>query len=168
MENKTIKIRTPKAGETLDAYHDGKCSPSRLVRVFIDDVGEIERINDKYLRKWKRAINEDFNQSLFERVIVYLDGPQRFWDWNCGTFVFGHIVGDKDTMKDPIMFARRACGDEWYGVNWNYFLDATGGVRRKRLKMWKECAAEMGQTMKWNAKENRYDYFDKKTGKKVD
>lgn len=155
-------------GKRLDAYHDGKYSPSRLVTVEVLDVVDMVDLEKKYRRVWKRAIDDDFKNSLLgEGIVIYLDGPQRFWDWNCDRFVFGKIVGDKRTEKDPLMFARMGDGRSWYAVNWNYKLDVNGVIRRKMLKHWKEAAAEMGQTMKWNAKAGKYDYFDKH-GKKVE
>lgn len=152
-----------KAGDRFDAYHDGKGSPSRLAVVVVDAVIKREDICKKYLMMWKRAINHDFKESLLDGCVHYVDGPQQFWDWNCDTFIFGHILNDKESVKDPMMFAKRPYG--WYGVNWNYMLDVDGKVRKENMEMWKACADEMGCTIKWNAKRGRFDYYDKKTGK---
>lgn len=153
-------------GQRFDAYHDGKLSPSRLSVVEVIAVVNILEMNKKYLRMWKKAINDDFKEHLLERFVICMSGPQREWDWNCEEFIFCKIVGDKRTERDPMMFARTSDGKGWYAVNWNYRLDIGGYVRKKMLRTWKECAREMGQTMKWNDKELKYDYFDK-TGKKV-
>jgi len=163
-KNRILKV---KVGDKFDAYHDGKTSTSRLSVVTVIDIIPIYDLHVKYLKKWKKAINKDFNDSLIRRIVHYVDGPQRFWDWNCETFIFGTIPGDKDTENDPMMFARRPNGS-WYGVNWNFMLDITGNVRKKNLPHWKLCAKECGQTIKWNAKEGKFDYFDIKTGKKIE
>lgn len=158
---------TIRTGNRLDAYFDGKESPSRLSVVEVIDVLPIVGVSKKYLRMWKRAIAKDFDESLLEGFEFYAEGPQRFWDWNCGEFVFAKIVGDAETEKDPIMFAKRGWGG-WYGVNWNYMLDLHGKIRKERLATWEECAKEMGQVMKWNKATLKYDYFNVKTGKKVE
>lgn len=158
-----MKLRT---GKKLDAYHDGKTSPSRLSIAEVIDVIKITDLSKKYLRMWKKAIVEDFNEALMGGLVHYIPGPQRFWDWNCDEFIFAKIVGDKETEKDPIMFAKRAW-DGWYGVNWNYMLDVKGKVRKEGIDSWTKCAQEMGQRMEWNKKLQMYEYFDIKTGKKV-
>lgn len=154
-----------KIGKAYDAYHDGKKSPSRLTKVIIDEVIPIMRLNNKAVWMWKRAIEKDFKEVLIDRFIHYIPGPQRFWDWNCDVFLVGHIQNDPETVKDPILFARRPRG--WYGVNWNYMLDVAGKIRKANIKDWKLCAEECNQIMKWNRKEGKYDYFDMLTKKKV-
>ena len=158
-----MKDRVIEAGDRFDAYQDGKGSPSCLAVVVVDAVLKREDVNNKYLKMWKKAINDDFKESLIDRFIHYVEGPQQFWDWNCDTFIFGHILNDKETVKDPMMFAKRPRG--WYGVNWNYMLDVGGKIRRRNMKTWRQCADEMGCTMKWNKERGRFDYYDKKTGK---
>lgn len=157
-----------KIGQRLDIYQDGKRSPSRLSVVKVVGTVQIRDLSKGYLRMWKKAINEDFKESLLDGFIHYVEGPQRFWDWNCDTFIFGEIVGNPDTKKDPVMFARRASGKYWYGVNWNYMLDIKGDIRKSSLPTWRKCAAEMGQKIKWNPKVGKFEYFDIKTGKKME
>lgn len=154
-----------KRGKRLDAYHDGKLAPSRLEIVEVIDVVKIERLSKRYLRMWKKAINEDFDEALLGGVICYVDGPQRFWDWNCGEFIFAKFVSS-ESANEEIMFAKRP-GGEWYGVNWNYLLDVHGKIRNEGIDRWTTCAKEMGQRMEWNDKEQKYDYYDIKTGRKV-
>ena len=156
----TMKLRT---GKRLDAYHDGKTSPSRLSIAEVIDVVKITDLSKKYLRMWKKAIVEDFDEAL----MGYIPVPHRFWDWNCDEFIFAKIVGDKETEKDPIMFAKRGWGG-WYGVNWNYMLDVRCKVRKEAIENWKKCAQQMGQRLVWNKKTRLYEYYDLKTGKKVE
>lgn len=156
-----------KVGKKLDAYHDGKTSPSRLSVVEVIDVIKIEDLGTYYLRMWKKAISDDFNEALIKGCVHYCSGPQRFWDWNCDEFIFAKFVGDKETEKDPIMFAKQGWGG-WYGVNWNYMLDVRGKVRKEAIENWKKCAQEMGQRLVWNKKTRLYEYYDLKTGKRVD
>ena len=160
-------------GDRFDAYNDGKASPSRLVTVVVDNIIDRFNLNKKGQRIWRKALKEDFT-NVFEGCCFYcgknglLDATKQFWDWNCDEFIVGHILNDKRTERDPMLFAKRYGGDVWYGVNWNYMLDVTGVVRRRSLKRWRTCASEMGQRMKWNAKTGEYDYFDLKSGEKVD
>lgn len=160
-----------KVGQQLDAYHDGKSSPSRLVRIVVDDILDRSDFTRAAQRMWKKALRKDF-EDVFDSCVTYVSSrnasTKQFWDWNCTTFVVGHILNDPRTKKDPILFARRAEGFGWYAVNWNYALDLTGRIRKACLKNWKTCAEENGRTMKWNARDGRFDYFDKTTGKKVD
>ena len=65
------------------------------------------------------------------------------------------------------MFARRP-GGGWYGVNWNYMLDVKGKIRKEVMDTWTKSAQERGQRIEWNDKLQRYEYFDIKTGKKVE
>lgn len=153
-----------KIGKKLEAYHDGKTNPCRMSTVEVVDVVSITDMSKKYLRMWKKAIVDDFNESLLDGIMCYVDGPQRFFDWNCDKFIFAKIVGDERTEKDPIMFAKRP-GGGWYGVNWNYMLDIDGSVVRKNMPFWEECAREMGQKVVWNKKEHRLEYSDIETGK---
>lgn len=160
-------------GDQLDAYLDGKVSPSCLVRVAVDYL-PISRdiLPQKYIRIWKKALREDFEHAV-NGCVIYIGGKDlkettQFWDWNCDKFIIGHIVGDKRTEKDRILFAKRPEGFGWYGVNWNYCLDLEGSLRKNALQRWKTCAKERGLRMKWNSKEGRYDYFDLKSGKKVE
>lgn len=165
-------MKKVEVGDRLDAYNDGKASPSRLVTVVVDDIVNRFDLNKKGQRLWRKALKKDFT-SVFERHVFYcgkkglLDATNQFWDWNCEEFIAGHILNDKRTEKDQMLFARRY-GGGWYGVNWNYMLDVTGRIRKQSVKMWKECAKEMGQRMKWNAKTGEYDYFDLKSGEKAD
>ena len=159
---------TIRTGKRLEVFHDGTISPSRMSTVEVVDVVSITDMGKKYLRMWKKAIVDDFNESLLGGVICYVDGPQRFFDWNCDKFIFAKIVGDKETEKDPIMFAKRGCGG-WYGVNYNYMLDIDGRVLKKNMPSWEEYAREeMGKKLVWNKKEHRLECFDIKTGKKVE
>ena len=157
-----------KIGKKLEAYHDGKISPSRMSTVEVVDVVSITDMSKKYLRMWKKAIVDDFNEYLLDGIMCRAEGPQRFFDWNCDKFIFAKIVGDKETEDDPIMFAK-CPGGEWYGVNWNYLLDVDGRALKKNMPFWDEYAREeMGKKLVWNKKEHRLEYFDIKTGKKVE
>jgi hypothetical protein len=168
MEMKNIKV-----GRRLDAYNDGKCSPSRLVAIVVDDIISRCELNKIGQRLWRKALKEDFIR-VFDGCILYcgkkglLDATKQFWDWNCDEFIVGHILNDKETQKDPILFAKRPEGFGWYGVNWNYMLDVSGNVRKRNLKMWKACAKECGCRMAWNTKTGEYDYYSLDTGKKVE
>lgn len=153
-----------KIGKKLEAFHDGKTSPSRLSIVEVIDVIKITDLSKKCLRMWKKAIVEDFDEALMGGHVHYIPGPQRFWDWNCDKFIFAKISGDKSAEKDPIMFAKRPRGG-WYGVNWNYMLDIDGRVVKENMPFWEECAREMGQKVVWNKKEHRLEYSDMETGK---
>ena len=157
-------------GKVYDAYNDGKVSPSRLVRVKITDMVRRDELGRHWWKVWKDAVQEDMKRA-HDGCIHYIrkDGSdsRQLWDWNCDTFYFGCIPGDKETEEDdPMMFAKTSWG-VWYAVNWNYELDVTGKFRKNNIKNWKLCAKEIGQTMKWNAKEGRYEYFDMLTKKKV-
>lgn len=156
---------TIRTGKRLDAYFDGKVSPSRLSVVSVIDVCPIKLLSRHYIVMWKKAINRDFNDSILDGCIHYVEGPQRFWDWNCEEFILANIVGDE--IGRPIMFAKRGWGG-WYGVNFNFMLDVTGKFRKERLATWEKCAKDMGQVMKWNKVTLEYEYFDIKTGKKVE
>lgn len=127
-----MKITEIEPDVRLKAYHDGKSG--RETTVVVDAVGGIMFIADKWLKMWKKAIVEDFNNSLFDRCIIYMGGPQRFWNWNCDRFIFGHIEGDRETEKRPIMFAERASGKSYYGVNYNYMLTTTEQTVKKEDK----------------------------------
>ena len=139
-----------KVGKKIDAYHDGKTSPSRLSIAEVIDVVKITDLSKKYLRMWKKAIVEDFDEALMGGLVHYISGPQRFWDWNCDEFIFAKFLDNKESERDPAMFARRP-GGGWYGMD-----------------TWKKSAQEMGQRMEWNDKLHMYEYFDIKTGKKVE
>lgn len=156
-----------KIGRKLDAYHDGKTSPTRLSIAEVIDVIKITDLSKKYLRMWKKAIVEDFDEALMGGLVQYIPGPQRFWDWNCDEFIFAKFLDNKESERDPAMFARRP-GGEWYGVNWNYMLDVRGKVRKDAIENWKKCAQEMGQRLVWNNKTRLYEYYDMKTGRRVD
>lgn len=145
-------------GDKIDVFFDGKCSPSRHSVLVFRDAVPITQVSKAYLRKWKKAINDDFKESLLDGHVSYCSGPQRFWDWNCDLFIFGAFQCDHETTKEPIMFARRGFGD-WYGVNYNYMLDLKGDVVKENLKIWQECAKEAGQTLKWNKKLHRIEYY---------
>ena len=154
-----------KVGKKLEAFHDGKISPSRMSTVEVVDVVSITDIGNKYLRMWKKAIVDDFDESLLgSGIIYYVGGPQRFFDWNCDKFIFAKIVGDKRTEKDQIMFAKRP-GGEWYGVNYNYMLDIDGREFKTHMPYWEDCAREIGRRLVWNKKTHMLEYFDIETGK---
>ena len=169
------EMRNLKIGQKLDAYNDGKISPSRLAVVVVDDIIYRSELSKAGQNLWRRALKKDF-QDVFEGCSFYC-GPRglldknttkQFWDWNCNEFIVGHILNDKRSEKDPMLFAKRPDGFGWYSVNWNYSLDITGGLRRKNIRQWKICAEEMNQRMEWNAKEGRYDYYDIATGKQLE
>lgn len=161
-------------GQRLDAYHDGKVSPSRLAVVVVDDIIDRGHLSKKGQNLWRKALKQDFKH-VFEGCCYYcgpkglydLTTTKQFWDWNCEEFIVGHILNDKESEKDPMLFAKRPAGFGWYAINWNYSLDLTGAIRKRNIKNWKVCAKECGNKMKWNAKEGQYDYIDIKTGKKV-
>ena len=153
-------MKNVELGQRIDAYNDGKISPDRLSVVVVDDIIPRGELSKRAKNLWRKALKEDF-KDVFENN---LDATKQFWDWNCDEFIVGHILNGKD---DKILFAKRPRGFGWYGVNWNYKLDVGGSCRRTNLKVWRECAKEMGQTMKWNAKVGKYDYINIKTGKKV-
>lgn len=164
-----------KVGQRLDAYHDGKISPSRLAVVVVDAIIDRGDLSRKAQLLWKEALRKDF-KNVFDRCFCYYCGPKglfdiattkQFWDWNCQKFISCHILNDKESEKDPMLFAKRPDGFGWYAVNRNYSLDLTGLIRKRNLKNWKVCAKECGCKMKWNANEGRYDYISIKTGKKV-
>ena len=166
------EMRNLKIGQRLDAYHDGKISPSRLAVIVVDDIIPRGDLSKKAQNLWRKALKEDFKQ-VFDGCVYYC-GPKglcdlattrQFWDWNCEEFLVGHILGDKESEKDPMLFAKRPDGFGWYSVNWNYSLDITGSQRRKYIRQWKICAEEKNRRMEWNAKEGRYDYYDIATGK---
>ena len=157
-------------GQRLDAYHDGKVSPSRLAVVIVDAIIPRGDLSKMAQNLWRKALKEDFKQ-VFDGCVYYC-GPKglsdlattsQFWDWNCKEFIVGHILGD----TNPMFFAKRPDGFDWYAVNGNYSLDLTGRIRKRNLKNWKVCAKECGNEMKWNAKEGKYDYISFLTGKKV-
>lgn len=162
-----------KVGQRLDTYHYGKIRPSHLAVVVVDDIIDRGDLSRKAQRLWKKALQKDFRDVFGDSIVYYcgpkglLDGTRQFWDWNCNKFIVGHIVNDKRTKKDPMLFAKRPDGFGWYCVNWNYRLDLSGFLRKRLAPNWKKSAAENGMTMKWNAKEGKYDYFDK-SGKKVE
>lgn len=159
-----------KMGQQLDAYHDGKSSPSRLVRIVVDDIMDRADFSLNAQRLWRKALKKDFDD-VFNSCVTYVSmrhgATKQFWDWNSTTFIVGHFLNDPRTEKDQILFARRAEGFGWYAVNYNYSLDLTGRIRKAFLKTWRACADENGRTMKWNAADGCFDYFDKATGKKV-
>jgi hypothetical protein len=159
-------------GKTYDGYQDGKSS--RLTRIVVDDIIPRMKLNKNGQRLWKKALNEDF-KGVFEGCSFYcgpkgmfdLNTTKQFWDWNCDTFIVGHILDDKMTEKDPMLFAKRPNGFGWYCINWNYSLDIDGKVRKNCLKMWRRAAKECGLTMKLNRTTGYYDYFNA-DGKKVE
>lgn len=155
----TMKL---KPGKILDAYFDGKPSPSRYYPIRVMDVVRIENLPKKYLRMWKRAIVDDFNESLLWGCVVYIPPPQRFWDWNCGEFIIGKNIGD-DAVKEPILFAKRPHG--WYGVNYNYKLDVYGKVRKEYMETWQGCAKELGQVLMWDGHRHEFRYSPIESGK---
>lgn len=157
-------------GKQVDAYNDGKASPSRLVRVVVESVICRDEFTGLARKLWRNALRKDY-ENVFESCFYYCDGDRetkQFWDWNCDTFITGHILNDDRTIRDTMLFAKRPDGWGWYGVNWNYGLDLKGKVRRRNRKSWKQCAEERGLRMVWNPDAGKYHYFDKKTGMKVD
>lgn len=156
-------------GKQLDAYHDGKASQSRLVRVFVEDVCPREQLPRGFRALWRNTLKKDFSD-VFGSRIHYVDDngieTKQFWDWNCEVFILGHIVDDAETLNDTMLFAKRA-GGGWYCVNWNYSLDLYGRIRRKMLPTWKKCADEQGLRMEWDPDAGKYKYFDRKTGELV-
>lgn len=158
-------MKTPEPEKRYDCYNDGKCSPSRLCIVEIDRVVGLCELADDQLDEWKSSIQNDFD-SRVDGCIHYRWTPNQFWDWNCDEFAIGHFV-EGEHNGESVFFAKHPDGS-WYGVDWNYMLDVSGSVRRKFLPMWRQAAAECGQTMKWNRKAGRFEYFDAKTGKKIE
>lgn len=152
-----------------DAYNDGKTSPSRLVRVVVDKVILRRDMTRREQGLWRKALKDDF-RNVFDGCVYYLYDQlgeiKQFWDWNCRQFVVGHIKGCAETIKDRMIFARTLAGD-WYGVNWNYMLDALGEIRKKSMPNWEKCAKEMGHTIRWNEEIGKFEYFDKE-GNKVE
>lgn len=139
-EMKNLKVR---AGKTYDAYFDGKHSQERMVTVEVDYVGSRGDLTRREQRMWRKAILEDL-RNVFDGCISYLNEgkfSEQFWDWNCDSFIEGHIVGDPRTKKDRMLFARDSSGG-WYGVNWNYQLDVTGKVRRELRERLKKAAED--------------------------
>ena len=164
-----MKKHDPIIGKTYDAYNDGKASPSRLVRVTITDSATLQELGRHYVGVWRKALKKDFSRAA-EGTTHYWgeDGCKfRMWDWNCNEFFFGEIPGDKESKKDPMLFAKTSWGG-WYAVNWNYELDVSNKIRKDSIKNWKQCAKEMNCRMVWNKKSGKYDYFDLETGKKED
>lgn len=158
-----------KPGDVLDAYEDGKLSPSRYEAIVVDEVKPIGRLTRRQLAAWRRAIMDDLENVANGCVSYWFDGKEskRFWDWHCETFIIGHIDGNKESMKDKIVFAEESFGRGWYGVNWNYQLDIPGELREKCWPRWKKCAEERGEVVKWDGKRHKYQYFNKKTGELV-
>ena len=157
-------------GRQVDAFNDGKLTSSRLVRVVIDAVDTRDDLTQRERRLWHVALRRDF-KAAFDGICHYLlpDGTEtkQFWDWNCNLFLSGHILYDYRTVHDRMLFAK-CSGGGWYGVNWNYSLDLKGTARRKMLPQWRKCADELGLRMTWNPDAGRYNFFDKKTGRRVD
>ncbi|MBO6031683.1 MAG: hypothetical protein J6Q22_09440 [Prevotella sp.] len=160
-----------KIGRVYDGYEDGKSG--RMVRIKVDDILPRMKMNKLAQGLWRKALEKDF-KGVFEGISFYC-GPKglldlattkQFWDWNCETFIVGHIIDRKDTEKDPILFALRPKGFGWYAINWNYSLDISGEIRRRCLPMWRRAAKECGLTMRLNRKTGYYEYYNKK-GKKV-
>lgn len=158
-------------GKQVDAFNDGKWSPSRLVRVVIDAVGTRDDLTQRERRLWRGALRRDCKEAFYG-VCHYLlpDGTEtrQFWDWNCNLFLSGHILYDDRTIRDRMLFAKRPDGYGWYCVNWNYSLDLKGVARRKMLPQWRKCADEQGLRMAWDPDAGSYNYFDKKTGRRVE
>ena len=148
-------------GMLLDVYEDGKCSPSRHAVVEVVVAANICEVSKKFLRKWRKAIYDDFGKSLLDGILC----SRRFWDWNCDEFIFAKFLDDEETAKEAIMFARSSWGD-WYGVNYNYMLDLNGKVLKENWKFWRECAKEAGQELKWHTDAHRFEYY--KDGKLVE
>ena len=151
-----------KKGDRFDLYHDGKISPSRLSILEVDCVLKRGEVSKKYLRMWKKAIIEDFNEMMGGHIFYADGGPNQFFDWNCEEFIFGRIAGEDwaKGSKDQIMFARVPHKRGWYGVNWNYRLDLEGKFRKEYEPTWRQAAAECGQTMHWNEETLQYEYTD--------
>lgn len=120
MKNKEFEFEV---GKTYVGYHDGKHSPSRLVQIVITDVISRDELYKREIRLWRKAIREDFKR-VFEGICFYQksngDFTKQFWDWNCEVFCVGYIVGDDETKKDKMLFAKSY--DGYYCVNWNYEL----------------------------------------------
>lgn len=150
-------------GKHLDAYHDGKISPSRHARVVVLDVVPLAELSPPYRKKWFDVIKEDMEE-IADGCIYWQteDGStvKNEWDWGTKEFVFAEIIGSDEARKDPLMFARMSTG-QLYAVNdWNYELDPTGDFRRKKMKDWKACAKENGYRLVYNRKTETYDFKD--------
>lgn len=155
-------------GKHLDVYNDGKISPSRHARVVVEDVVPMFDLHPHFRDKWFKTIKEDMKLVKDGCVWFHLDNGmvvKNRWDWSTQEFIFAKFIDDKSTDKDPMMFAKTS-GGYYYAINWNYRLDITNKFRRKCLKLWKECAKEMGMKMVYNKQTEFYDYIDLKTGKK--
>ena len=157
-------------GRRVDAYFDGKASPTRLVSVVVDNVGTREDLSRHERKLWRDALKKDFD-SVFNGCVHYvLDGAndtKQFWDWNCDVFIGGHILYDDVTIRDPMLFARRPAGFGWYCVNWNYSLDITGRIRKRMLGTWRTGADYGMLRMEWDRDAGKYKFYDKKTGELV-
>ena len=163
-------MKDVRIGQRIDAYHDGKASPSRLKVVVVDDVIDRNDLSKRAQRLWRKALRADF-KGVFEGIVCYYSGgrsTKQFWDWNCSEFIEGHFLDEGDNKKSYMLFAKRPHDWGWYGVDYNYSLDVSGRVRRRHIGTWKKCAAENGLSMKWNHNLGRYDYFALKTGEQVD
>ena len=114
-------------GSVHTGYHDGK--RGRPVKIKIDDVVSRYDMNKRGQTLWRKALKEDFSR-VFNGCSFYC-GPKglfdpittkQFWDWNCDTFIVGHIPEIKETKKNQMLFAKRPDGFGWYCINWNYSL----------------------------------------------
>jgi len=117
-------------GDTLNAYQDGKLGRKTIVAV--DDIIPRRSLSPSARKMWKKAVNEDLGE-CFDTCVCHVWEENRqwkwayqFWDWNCDTFISGHIVGhmkgEREMKPNTMLFARRICGD-WYCINLNYLLD---------------------------------------------
>lgn len=118
-----MKDKKLEVGQVYIGYHDGKHSPSRLVHIIITDVISRDELYKREIKLWRRAIREDFEE-VFYGLSFYQkpngDFTKQFWDWNCEVFYAGYIVGNAETVKDRMLFAKSY--DGYYCVNWNYEL----------------------------------------------
>lgn len=165
MEVEMELLENIEIGCLLDAYHDGKVSPSRHAIVVVDGIGTCEDMTKREVALWRKALKEDFTSVFVKGTFSY---PSRFWDWNCDWFLSGHFMSGEGKKKHSILFAKMYGVDRWYAVNWNYMLDLTGELRVQNWDTWTKCASEMGQELKWVKERHKFQYLDKKTGMVVD
>ena len=168
MEVKMELLENVEIGCLIDAYHDGKVSPSRHAIVVVDGIGTCEDMTKREVALWRKALKEDFTSVFVKGGFAY---PSRFWDWNCDWFLSGHfqrVLSGESTKKHSVLFAKMYGVDRWYAVNWNYMLDLTGELRVQNWDTWKKCASEMGQELKWVKEHHKFQYIDKKTGRVLD
>jgi len=49
-------MKNVEIGQRLDAYHDGKVSPSRLAVVIVDDIIDRAHLSKKAQNLWRKAL----------------------------------------------------------------------------------------------------------------